>query len=153
MNQNKSHRSVIVQTAIWASLLLTSVGCDTASNDDGQLSGGVLATFNVESEVESEQFKIWITKETTIQQVLNLRDGKSNANIPNGALRRNSGKDNYNAPWSWHVDPEEIAMAEATIEVCDGNPSFIEDDIDYWVDIVGHFCPWGATLSSVEDFR
>ena len=149
MNQKRSHRSLIVQTAIWASLLLTSVGCDTASNDDGQLAGGVLVTFNV----ESEQFKIWITKETTIQQVLDLRDGKSNANIPNGALRRNSGKDNYNAPWSWHVDPEDIEMAESTIEVCDGLPSFIEVDIDYWVDTVSHFCPWSATLGSVEDFR
>ena len=149
MNRKRTHRSLIVQTAIWVSLLLTAVGCDTASNDDGQLAGGVLVTFNV----ESEQFKIWITKETTIQQVLDLRDGKSNANIPNGALRRNSGKDNYNAPWSWHVDPEEIEMAESTIEACDGLPSFIEDDIDYWVDNVSHFCPWSANLSSVEDFR
>ena len=149
MNRNRSHRSSIVRTAVWASLLLTSVGCDTASDDEGQLAGGVLATFNV----ESEQFKIWITNETTIQQVLNLRDGKSKASIPNGTLRRSSGQDNHNEPWSWHVDPEEIEMAEATIEVCSGIPSFIENDIDEWVDNVGHFCPWSATLSSVVDFR
>ncbi len=132
-----------------AALFLTCVGCDTASDDGRQLAGGVLATFNV----ESEQFKIWITNEMTIQQVLDLRDGKSNANIPNGALRRNSGLDNHNAPWSWHVDPEEIEMAEATIEVCSGLPSFIENDIDEWVDNVGHFCPWSATLISVTDLR
>ena len=149
MNQKRSHRSFIVQTVIWASLILTSVSCDTASNDDGQLAGGVLVTFNV----ENEQFKIWITNETTIQQVLDLRDGTSNASIPNGALLRGSGQDNHNEPWSWHVDPEEIAMAETTIEVCSGLPSFIENDIDEWVDNVGQYCPWSATLSAVVDFR
>ena len=91
--------------------------------------------------------------ETTIQQVLDLRDGKSDASIPNGVLRRDSGRDNHNAPWSWHIDPVEIEMAEATIEVCSGIPSFIENDLDEWVDNVGRFCPWSATLSSVEDFR
>ena len=149
MNQKRPHRSMFSQTALWASLLLTSASCDSATDDGDPLVGGVLVTFDV----ESEQFNIWITNETTIQQVLDLRDGKSNATIPNGALRRSSGKGNHNEPWSWHIDSEDIAMAETTIEVCSGIPSFIENDIEEWVDNVGHFCPWSANLSSVIDLR
>jgi hypothetical protein len=44
-------------------------------------------------------------------------------------------------------------MAEVTIELCDGRPSMVEENLDYWVDTVRFFCPWGARLLKVEDFR
>ena len=49
--------------------------------------------------------------------------------------------------------PEQIEMAELTIEVCDGNPTFVEENVDYFVDTVGNYCPWSAELTGVEDFR
>jgi len=33
-------------------------------------------------------------------------------------------------------------LAETSIELCDGTPRMVENDIGYWVDKVGHFCPW-----------
>ncbi len=58
--------------------------CGTSSTDPGDLlEGGVLATFRV----SREEFRVWVTNEATIQQIFDLRDGKSSANIPNGALR------------------------------------------------------------------
>jgi hypothetical protein len=59
----------------------------------------------------------------------------------------------YNQPWSWHIDSEDIHMAEMTIELCDGLPSHVENDLDYWVDTVGRFCPWQATLVNITDYR
>ena len=44
-------------------------------------------------------------------------------------------------------------MAEFTIEVCDGRPSFVEENVDEFVDNVGRYCPWSAALVQVEDFR
>jgi hypothetical protein len=44
-------------------------------------------------------------------------------------------------------------MAEMTIELCDGTPSLVEADLDYWLDTVQRFCPWGAKLIQIQDFR
>ena len=51
------------------------------------------------------------------------------------------------------MDPMEIEMAEVTIELCDGTPSIIENNLDEWLDVVGQFCPWDARLISVDDLR
>jgi len=111
------------------------------------LSGGVLATFDV----VGEQYSIFITNKETILQVFALQRGESQANIPSGRLIRGSVA--YNRPWSWHIDPEDVHMAEMTIELCDGLPSHVEGDLNYWVDTVQRFCPWGAKLIQVQDFR
>ncbi len=108
---------------------------------------GVLATFDVSGEL----FNLWSTNEDTIDQIMALDAGTSSASIPNGPLMRGSGMANHNAPWSWHLDPEMTSMAEVTIEVCDGAPSFVEDNLDYFVDDIGQYCPWNAELVHVED--
>ncbi|MEE8373240.1 MAG: hypothetical protein V3R87_05980 [Dehalococcoidia bacterium] len=59
----------------------------------------------------------------------------------------------YNKPWSWHIDPQDVVMAEITMELCDGLPSHVEEDVDYWVDTVGSFCPSSAKIVKIEDFR
>ena len=35
-------------------------------------------------------------------------------------------------------------LAEISMEVCDGLPSDVEKDLDYWVDTVKRFCPWNS---------
>ena len=37
-------------------------------------------------------------------------------------------------------------MPDFAVEVCDGRPSMVEADVSYWLDTVGRFCPWGATV-------
>jgi hypothetical protein len=111
------------------------------------LSGGILATFDV----FGEKYSIFITNPKTIDMVLALQRGQSMATIPSGRILR--GAVDYNRPWSWHIDSEDIEMAEVTMELCDGTPSQVEANLDYWVETVQRFCPWGADLSSVEDFR
>lgn len=105
-----------------------------------------IATFDV----EGERFRVRVTNARTIEQLTALREGRSNARIPNGRILRGPGVDAHNAPWSWHLDPEDIAMAEVTIELCDGRPSHVEQNLDEYVDRVGRYCPWSATLIALE---
>jgi hypothetical protein len=112
-----------------------------------KLEGGVLATFDV----MGERYSIFITNFKTIEQVLALSNGQSDARIPSGRLIK--GREAHNATWSWHIDPEDIQMVEITMELCDGRPSDVEKDIDYWVDTVGRFCPWSAVLVALKDYR
>ena len=44
-------------------------------------------------------------------------------------------------------------MAELTIEVCSGLPSFVEENLEEWLTGVGQYCPWSARLVGLEDFR
>lgn len=118
-----------------------------SSPESPQLEDGILVTFDV----QGERYKIFITNEETIDQVYALQAGESNASIPSGKLFR--GQVSYNKPWSWHIDSEDIEMAEFTIELCDGLPSHVEENLDYWVDTVGRFCPWSAELVSIKDYR
>ena len=111
------------------------------------LSGGILVTF----QVIDETYSIFITNTKTIDQVFAVQKGESRATIPSGRIVRGSVP--YNQPWSWHIDPEEVAMAEFTIELCDGKPSHVEADLNYWVDTVRSFCPWSARIVKIEDFR
>jgi hypothetical protein len=111
------------------------------------LSGGILATFDV----SGETYRIFVANPDTIDDIFKLQKGESDARIPSGRLVK--GAMPYNAPWSWHIDPADVHLAEITIELCDGRPSLVEADVDHWVDTVKRFCPWGARLVSVEDFR
>ncbi len=130
-----------------AFVMFAGCGNDAVGPGDG-LQGGALATF----QVSGEQFRLWVTSEATIQQLFDLRDGVSNANIPNGILHTGPGIANHNAPWLWHLDAEEIEMADATIEVCDGRPSLVDSLLEDYL-TVGRFCPWGAQLVSIDDRR
>ena len=44
-------------------------------------------------------------------------------------------------------------MAEVAIELYDGTPSFVEEEVDYFVETVERYCPWSARLVEVQDFR
>ena len=127
-------------------LLPVSVLCG-CSRSESSLCGGIVVSFEVGGEV----YNVFITDEEAIEEVFAVQRGDSQATIPSGKLLR--GSQCYNLPWSWHIDPEDIHMAESTIELCDGLPSHVEDKLGYWVDTVGRFCPWDARIIHIEDYR
>ena len=129
---------------IWLLSLLVLCGC---SKPTYNLSGGILVTFDV----NGENYKIFITNKDTIEEVFSVQRGDSQALIPNGKLI--NGSVDYNMPWSWHIDSEDIHMAENTIELSDGLPSHVEAELDYWVNSVKRFSPWSAKIVRIEDFR
>ena len=130
-----------------AAFLLMACGCNSPT--DSELEGRVLALF----EVSGERFSVFVTNSGTISEILALEAGMSEASIPNGRLIRGPGPAEYNLPWSWHMDPVDIEMAEVTIELCDAKPSIIENNLEEWLNVVGQFCPRDARLVSVDDLR
>ncbi len=137
------------RSCLYVTLLLLLSACGDDSPTGPGLRGGILAQF----EVSGETFSAFVTNPDAISAILALEDGVSQANIPNGRLIQGPGPGAHNLPWSWHMDPEDIEMAEFTIALCDGRPSMVEDNLDEWIDVVGRFCPWGASLVSVDDLR
>lgn len=109
---------------------------------DTELTGpGETPTFLVE--VSGEQFRVQVTDPGEIQRFQARVQSGAEAPISGDLLPGHGG---FNAPWGWHLDPTTVHVADLTIEVCDGRPSMVEEDLDYWFDTVGRFCPWGARV-------
>ena len=112
------------------------------------LKGGVLATF----EVAGERFRVWVTNPQTVWDLYRLKRGQSTASIPNGRILRGPGRAAHNVPYGWHLDPQDINMADFTTEVCDARPSYVEEHIGEFVRKVGRYCPWDARLVELRNY-
>jgi hypothetical protein len=100
-------------------------------------------------DVNGERFIIYVTDPETIRLALENMEGK-NSLFPMGELAR--GDDGFNKPWSWHLKPETVRMVEVSIELCDGTPSFVESELDYWLETVRSYCPWrGRIIAAADD--
>ena len=143
------HRSLLVLflALVLVTALAVPAGAGNKQPAVQELSGGIVATFDV----VGERFRVWVTNPQTIQQIRDLQAGRSTANIPIGRIHRGPGAGDHNAPWSWHLDPEDIGMADMTIEVCDARPSYVEENVDEFVDTVLRYCPWSAVLVGIVE--
>lgn len=104
-------------------------------------------TFNI----VGETLRVYMSNPQSVRDAIDNFYGLNNKNIPNGVLVDDRpGKSPYDRQWSWHLAPESIVMAEAMIELCDGKPSDVERDLDYWLRSVRRFCPWLARVSGFE---
>jgi hypothetical protein len=94
--------------------------------------------------VVGENFCVYITDPTTL--ALAYRDARGEIRrIVIGIVR--TGNDGYNQPWSWHLDPDTVRLAEMTVEVCDGRPSYVEQHLPDWLN--KGFCPWTSDIIRV----
>ncbi len=115
---------------------LALAGC---SDDAVQPSEGVL--FTVEVSGETFQTRVF---DTDVIDAMDARLTAGTSGVVLGGLAAGDG--GFNAPWGWHWSPTTVEVADAAIELCDGRPSMVEADLTYWIDTVGAFCPWGATV-------
>src|SRR5690606_871351 len=113
------------------------------------LEGGVVATFDV----SGTSFKVFVTNPTAIARLVAIDAGGDLGQIPNGPILRGPGAGGHNAPFAWHLDPDETEIVDVAIELCDGSPSYVQDHLDEFVDVVGRYCPWGAKLVRLDDYR
>jgi len=91
-----------------------------------------------------ETFRIFLGDQTRIAEAEALI-GKSGKFVL-GTVR--SGDGAFNQPWSWRLDPASVQFVENAIEVCDGCPSFVEDDLQSWVGQT--YCPWSSRIVARE---
>jgi hypothetical protein len=118
-----------------AAVLLALTGCAP------QAAQPVVATFQVAGD---ETFKVELATPELIDHAKQLLAGDDVAAIPSGTVVRDDP--GVNGPWSWHIDPATLSFADATIEVCDGLPSYVEDGTV----TSDHYCPWSATVIAVS---
>lgn len=122
------------------------VACDESGNPLPQQ--GVTFHFRMEGDVTGLQDFRAITDdpviiaETRAELQLPMAERRL---FPIGDIDRGNG--DHNLDWNWHFVPNQWALAEVAIELCDGNAVLVSQDVDYWVDTVGQFCPWGARVA------
>ena len=120
----------------------TIVAVAVAAALSGCVQQPTVATFEVAGQ---GTYKIELANPELIQHANDLFEGKTeDGRIPIGLVVRDDP--GVNAPWTWHIDPSTLEFADATIEVCDGLPSYVEDGTvtsDY-------YCPWLATIIAIE---
>lgn len=104
-------------------------------------SGPTVVTFEVAGQ---QTYKIELATPELIQHVKDLMAGSEDGRIPVGTIVRDDPS--INAPWSWHIDPATLEFADATIEVCDGLPEYVEDGTL----TSDTFCPWIAVPIKLE---
>lgn len=124
--------------------LLLSAGCSTSPDRDG---GGTRYYQFVHK--DGEEVYAFIAKTSDpgviarVEEELARPFEERSLHI-NGRIARGDG--GHNTGWSWHFIPGEWDLAEISTEVCDGRPSMVEEELDYWVDGVGRFCPWSSRV-------
>lgn len=68
----------------------------------------------------------------------------------NGAIVAGNASVNKNGSHSflWHFKVNDWALADFSMEVCDGRPySDVDLDTAYWLNTVQAFCPWSSTVA------
>ncbi|MDQ4102053.1 MAG: hypothetical protein M3115_07715 [Thermoproteota archaeon] len=90
-----------------------------------------------------DKFKVYATDPEAIQLQTDNYYGLNNMFVMGRLVIGNGG---FNSPWSWHLDPDDVTMAEFAIELCDGTPSEVERNLPYWTFQVETFCPWSSKV-------
>ena len=129
--------------------LITIAVLASCSDDSGSCckglpqNGGLYATFDA----TGEQFHASITNANGIAEARALWTGSSSPRFPASPLICDAV--DWNSPWSWHMDPENLRFAEIAAEICDGTPSYVEANCKTFGG--GRYCPWSAQMVELRD--
>jgi hypothetical protein len=93
-----------------------------------------------------DKFTVYATDPEAIQLLTDNYYGLNNMFVSGRLVIGNGG---FNYPWSWHLDPDDVSMAEFAIELCDGIPSEVENNLPYWLFQVETFCPWSSKVIEI----
>lgn len=119
-------------------VVLFFVGCDSGKNSEPRHAG----VFEVEVTGE-ERFYIALATEEQVELATQRMNDETIGVIHGVVLRGHGG---FNEPYLWHLEPASVTFPDLAMELCDGRPEFVEEDLDYWVDTIGYYCPWGAQI-------
>jgi hypothetical protein len=123
-----------------ATLVILFAGCSSEDPASNLPQGGQYFTLRV----ATDTFVMYITDPTAIRLATENFQGKNNT-FPSGRIEQGTG--GFNFPWNWHYIPASVRMVEASIEVCDGRPSYVSDHVSDYVSV--GYCPWGAKVIKV----
>lgn len=95
----------------------------------------------------AEHLTIWSTSPKFIEEAARLAES-GERRVP--VFERVVDGADCDAQYSWHVDPGDMSFVDASTEVCDAEPSFVEEVKDHWISAVGRYCPWNAKIVGVR---
>jgi hypothetical protein len=122
-------------------LAAAALAVAACGGDDDTSTESVTAPAIVTFEVAGvEQYRVELVSDELVDHAQRLLAGEAIAAIPLGSVVRDDP--GVNAPWSWHIDPSTLTFADFTIEVCDGLPSHVEEEVITSLD----YCPWSAKV-------
>ena len=102
----------------------------------------------VDFEIAGDTLRVWIENAAFVGEAERLLDAhEMRVPVFNTLV---DGQD-CDPQWSWHPDPSDVDFADFTIELCDGTPSYIEENKAEWFDTVGSYCPWSARVTAVTE--
>lgn len=107
-------------------------------------------TFLGRRDLKTETIRAYFSKPQTVRLAIE-NYYKKNEFHPHGKLIDDRpGKSPFDNKWSWHWDPAQTVMTEASQEGCDGRPrEDVEENLDYWLK-VGDYCPWYTGVTALE---
>ena len=148
MTMSRTLRSLARLAAVSLAMGTTASTC-TFSSGNGDSLSGVIFHFKMHGDVSGLQDFRAVTEDPEMLAAARaeLRKPAHERNrFISGAIERRSG--GHNLAWRWHFVPDGWQLTEAAIELCDGNAVLVDQAVDYWVDVVGSFCPWGSYVAA-----
>ena len=134
------------QLALMAVILLVGACKDKNETPDCQLDIADGTRFYEFAHRGSDYtFYAWTSDTAVIAHVeaqLALPEDDRNQHINGRIVALPEGCD-WNMDWSWYFAPNDWDMAELSIELCDGNPQYVEDHLQDYLDI-DRYCPWSS---------
>ncbi len=109
----------------------------------GELTAGVLASFAV----KGETFNIWVTDSRLIDQL--TQPGVKDI-YPIGPILPGSGLGDHNSPWNWHFSESDLKLVSSVEPECDVPPSEVEDNLIYFIEVLGKYCPNAKLLVTTQ---
>lgn len=102
--------------------------------------------FEFKHQATGDTFVAWTSNLTVIEQLENQLALPENERLMHihGKIEALPTDCELNQKWSWYFPPNDWALAEISIELCDGTPQFVEENLDEFVNIVEAYCPWSS---------
>ncbi len=123
-------------------LAASSCGGGAAESPPPEQPSTVTFVFRLRGHPSTEEFRVSTSSPSFTSQVraqLLLPESQRVLFVV-GAIQAGNG--GHNIGWSWHYSS--ASLAEVAIELCDGTPSMVEADLNYWLNTVTTFCPWSS---------
>ncbi|HMQ60414.1 MAG TPA: hypothetical protein PKE06_07090 [Flavilitoribacter sp.] len=113
--------------------------------------GPSMRFFEFEHVASGKTFIAWTNQDgllAVVDQQLSLPLEQRTMHINGPIIRLSAGCGDLNRGWRWVHKPNAWTLADVSIELCDGNPQYVEDHLDEYVDVVGAYCPWSSRLKA-----
>jgi hypothetical protein len=98
-------------------------------------------------DVLGERFVMLVVDQQAINDALDNMNGLNHM-YPIGVI--DFGDGGFDAPWGWHFKPDTVSMTDFSTEVCDAEPHYVQENLDFWINTVKYYCPWSAKIISAS---